>query len=201
MLYFSTVKPVVGPSLTDLDVIYTAFRKDDTETIMHLAYKLGVNCRVGLFNETLLHLAARNYKRSIVKQLLINFDNINVDARDVFGNTPLMSTVYCHFNRHRDQEATEIVQMLLNFGCNVDIRDNFGANVIQMAAKHGWYQIVRILMQHRYAKTYTFEDVCLAIYGAVDHQHSLVGNLLIDCVALELHEKMLDIIYGKRKRQ
>lgn len=79
---------------------------------------------------TPLHIAAREGKHKVVKEMLAEVDENAVDVRDASGSTPLMEAAKaCHV-------AT--VEALLTYGANADNADAEGMTALHWAADHDW---------------------------------------------------------------
>ncbi len=75
---------------------------------------------------TPLHWISRNESENSSKilSLLINNDNLNLNLKDIEGYTPLMRAV--------EFEKDDIVEALVKAGANVDIKNKYGKNAINI---------------------------------------------------------------------
>lgn len=95
------------------------------------------------YNKTALYFATENNREDIVKFLISK--NANTEIKDFFlGWTPIF--IACN------QGNFEIVEILLNANCRIDIFDNNGFLPIEIASLNGHLKIVEQLMSH-YLKT------------------------------------------------
>jgi ankyrin repeat protein len=72
----------------------------------------------GAHGYTLLHIACGDIANAEYCRMIINADNVNVDARNDRGETPLIAAI--------TTEQSESVQLLLDAGADVKIKDNEG---------------------------------------------------------------------------
>lgn len=66
-----------------------------------------------------MHIAVKNGHINIVKLLLQK--GANVDAKDATGLTPLLLAGY---NKQNQETFEDIIQILIEYGANVNVRNN-----------------------------------------------------------------------------
>jgi ankyrin repeat protein len=122
-------------------------------------------------------LEASEYGHIEIVRMLLQYENINVNALDQFGNTPLMlasmkdrrevvRVLLQHENINVNQKDAkvglcaiecasmsnniEIVKMLLkNENIDVNQQDNIGSTALMWTSFHGYKECVQMLLQHR----------------------------------------------------
>lgn len=77
------------------------------------------------------------------------------------------------------QGFTDIVNMLINMGCNVNIRDSFGRSAMYVAALHGHIATVKYLLQHRSDVLQCDRWGRSSLYIACEEGHAEVVQLLL----------------------
>lgn len=84
----------------------------------------------GAYGHTLLHIACGDSGNAEYCRMIINADNVNVDARNDRGETPLIAAI--------TTEQSESVQLLLDAGADVKIKDNSGLDAWDWVGGSGW---------------------------------------------------------------
>ncbi|XP_030630269.1 KN motif and ankyrin repeat domain-containing protein 2 [Chanos chanos] len=109
---------------------------EDIKVVQQLMQLGDVNARVGQVGQTALHLAVRHGRLPIVRLLLEQGANPNVQDRA--GTTPLI--IAC------DRGHTEIVKVLLqNADCDVNLTDKGGRSALSLATQASRTDIVDLL--------------------------------------------------------
>lgn len=80
-----------------------------------------------------LHYAAQDYSLDIAKFLLENGALVN--NQDENGNTPLFKAVF------NSKERGQMIHLLLEFGANKNLENNYGVSPFQLAKTIGNYDI------------------------------------------------------------
>ena len=109
-----------------------------TRTCIHLQ-PIMMNVNFGGRGETQLHHCARKGIISSVIRLL-SIRNINVNVKDVSGNTPLH---WAARNGH-----VEITRLLLQNGAEVNAKNNYGNTPLFCAAENGHIDILHLLVEN-----------------------------------------------------
>jgi hypothetical protein len=109
-----------------------------TRNCIHLQ-PIMMNVKFGRWGRTQLHHCAINGLTTSVKRLL-SIRNINVNVKDVYGETPLH---WAAKNGH-----VEIARVLLQNGAEVNVRNNYGNTPLHYAAIHGHVDILHLLVEN-----------------------------------------------------
>jgi hypothetical protein len=109
-----------------------------TRTCIHLQ-PIMMNVKLGRWGRTQLHFCARNGLTTSVKRLL-SIRNINVNVKDVNGETPLH---YAAANSH-----VEIARLLLQNGADVNAKDRWDRTPLHIAAFRGHVDILHLLVEN-----------------------------------------------------
>ena len=109
-----------------------------TRTCIHLQ-PIMMNVTLGRYGRTQLHHCVRNGLTYSVKRLL-SIRNINVNVKDVNGDTPLH---YAAANGH-----VEIARLLLQNGAEVNAKGNDGWTPLHFAAFQGHVDILHLLVEN-----------------------------------------------------
>ena len=98
-----------------------------------------MNVKLGRRGRTQLHHCAINRLTTSVKRLL-SIRNINVNVKDVNGETPLHFTAWIGH--------VGIARLLLQNGADVNVRDTDGFTPLHCAAIHGNVDILHLLVEN-----------------------------------------------------
>jgi hypothetical protein len=109
-----------------------------TRNCIHLQ-PIMMNVKMGDTGETQLHHCARNGLTTSVKRLL-SIRNINVNLKDISGDTPLHDAAY--------YGHIEITRLLLQNGAYVNVRNNHGWTPLHYAAFQGHVDILHFLVEN-----------------------------------------------------
>lgn len=90
---------------------------------------------------TPLHLAARTSSLECV-ELLLRDGNADPNAKDFDQRTPLHAAV------GKADSAFEIIELLISWGANVNVKDVYGFTPLHLAALDGLAQCVELLLYH-----------------------------------------------------
>ncbi len=113
-------------------------REGDVEKTKDLlsAERFNIN-RTNQYGETLLHVACRYGQLEIVKMLVDM--GATVSEKDQYGCTPALVAA--------KGNHSEVVLALVNeLGCDSNTEDGRGCTLLHEACRHGWLEIVRILI-------------------------------------------------------
>lgn len=106
--------------------LYEAVLNEDLQAVKTLLKDCDVNERDPSNGFTPLHYCAQNGLLSIA-ELLLSDDNICVDIKDAYGNTPLFKAVFF------SQGKTAMIKMLLAAGANPEEKNNSGVSPFALA--------------------------------------------------------------------
>lgn len=90
---------------------------------------------VNKYGKTAIISAVENSKGSV--ELLIN-SGANINARDIYGNTPLLVAIL--------KKDTATAALLLEKGANPNVKNNYGETPIMLAAKNNDIVLVKLLV-------------------------------------------------------
>ena len=124
-----------------------------------------MNVKMGRRGMTQLHHCAENGFTTSVKRLL-SIRNINVNVKDVSGDTPLH---YAARNGH-----IEISHLLLQNGAEVNVRSMWGRTPLHYAASQGHIDILHLLVENGADLEAQDDDGMRALHDAARY-----GNLPI----------------------
>jgi ankyrin repeat protein len=85
------------------------------------------------------------YKLEVVRLLLVAGANIDLQARQ--GSTALMLTFYSPSESSYEGPINELASLLLSFDPNLTLKDIFGRTALIEAAKAGYTEAVRLMIQ------------------------------------------------------
>ena len=101
------------------------------------------------FKSTPLHLAVfrENYEMA---KLFLNHDNININAEDNKGWTPLHLIADKKGSHEYLKKSTEIAELLLKYGANVDAvtKDEFETTPLHIAISSGNFGMIKLFLNH-----------------------------------------------------
>lgn len=117
---------------TSLHIACHRLNSEIVNLIVQHASDLNIQDKSGT---TALHIAVKGREISIIDTILMAKSDVNI--RDEMGQTPLFYAVEdCQIN---------IVKLLLNHNCDVTVINNDGNNVMQIASRKGYTDIVNML--------------------------------------------------------
>lgn len=100
------------------------------------------------------------------------FSRAKVDARDEYGDTPLITAVTCNW--------PEFVEILIDHGADVNAKNDGSEPALFLAAKRGCTQIARMLIEHGAAVNCSNKDYVTAAEIAAKEGHIELVKLLLD---------------------
>jgi hypothetical protein len=109
-----------------------------TRNCIHLQ-PIMMNVKLGRRGMTQLHHCAENGFTTSVKRLL-SIRNINVNVKDVYGETPLHDAAW--------KGHVEIARLLLENGAEVNVRDRWDRTPLHRAASQGNVNILHLLVEN-----------------------------------------------------
>jgi len=123
---------------------------------------------------TPLLYAVEERKASLVRELLQYPDRIDINGQSYMGNTALQ--LACMKN------LPDIVQLLLDAGCNINIRNNLGFNAFHIACLSADTDIVRIFIRRKDNFDINSTDNAgnNAFHLALEQNHVEVVRLLLE---------------------
>jgi len=77
---------------------------------------------------------------------VLRYTGVDYYMRRCRATTPLMHLAVTRTLLSADHDDSQLVHVLLDHGANVNIRDNYGATALQLAAQSGRSQIIRLLI-------------------------------------------------------
>jgi len=143
----------------------------------------------------IFHSAAANNKKDVFLEYGDVFEKYKNDA-DINGMTPM------HFAVQKGN--LEIVKILLKFGVNVNILDDFGKTPLRIAIQKGYLEIIKILLDAKASldnlpNLFVFTDLDVIKFilrtKKIDVNFKYpVGETLLHCAAKEGYLEMMDIL-------
>jgi ankyrin repeat protein len=120
--------------------------------------------------QTILHLAAIQANSYITKQIcsLTNIKPINVDLKDITGNTALHYAVV--------NQDSNIVEELFKLNASVDIQDEYTYKPLYYAVKHNAIEIAQLIIQKTTNYKSDIELFHLAAYNKAFNMLILLGK-------------------------
>ena len=106
--------------------LYEAVISEDLQAVKELLKACDVNEKDPSNGFTALHYCAQNGLLSIAR-LLLDDDNICIDSKDAYGNTPLFKAVFF------SQGKTDMIKMLLSAGADPEEKNNAGVSPVSLA--------------------------------------------------------------------
>jgi ankyrin repeat protein len=118
----------------NISIIEAVINNDinEVKTILSKGVNVNEHDKIGF---TALHYAAQNYLLEIATILLEG--NAEVDSKDIHGNTPLFKAVF------NSKGNGEMIKILLRFGANKDIKNNYGISPFELSKTIANYQITQ----------------------------------------------------------
>ena len=175
--------------------LYYAVNSCDKKTTKHL---LDMNVDVSFRDEygnTLLHIAINKKEKDIIKFFLEN-KKININERNQFGETPLISLSKCSFLNNE----VEIFKKILKNGGHINLTDNLGNSVLFYVVQNNQSDLIKWFIKKganvhiKNKKGYTALDYALEgkYYNSaeslcnfkceVGHKEKITSSLLQDLI-------------------
>ncbi|KAF5698450.1 ankyrin repeat-containing protein [Fusarium mundagurra] len=138
---------------------------------------------------TLLHIASKYGLTSLLKSLLLNTDEVTINARDQDRQTPLW--LAAKYGR------TEAVKLLLHTGkANIMARDEFGRTSLSRAAEEGHVDVAQLLCRENEAMVNAGDNYNrTALSLATENGHTAVTELLLDKNEIDVDAR--DVVHGQ----
>ncbi|MCY4320940.1 MAG: ankyrin repeat domain-containing protein [Bdellovibrionaceae bacterium] len=132
-------------------------------------------------NLPFLHVAVENGDNDLVKALIHNGENFNINALDKYGNTALHIAVWNGY--------INIVQILLKNKADVNIKGTLGT-ILHIAVQKKYYNIVKILLNHK-ATDVNLKDIndSTALIIAVIMGHNEIVQMLLNHKSTDVNLK------------
>lgn len=119
--------------------LYCALNQGD----LVIAKKLidaGADVNTKCYYETILHLAARRNKLSLMKKLVL-FPGVDLNVRDQYGKTPLHTAIASN------KDCLEVAKVLIGASeIDLNIKDNVGKTPLHRAVDKGNFELAKILI-------------------------------------------------------
>jgi hypothetical protein len=153
-----------------------------TRNCIHLQ-PIMMNVKMGRRGMTQLHHCAENGFTTSVKRLL-SIRNINVNVKDVSGDTPLH---YAARNGH-----IEISHLLLQNGAEVNVRSMWGRTPLHYAASQGHIDILHLLVENGADLEAQDDGGERVLYYAAYHRHLPFIQELISRYHVDINARRKD---------
>ncbi|XP_030765761.1 26S proteasome non-ATPase regulatory subunit 10-like [Sitophilus oryzae] len=149
----------------DLDKQFlTAVQRDDLHFVNYcIEIGIDVNC-VNENHQTALHLIAEKGNKCI-GTILLKAPNINIDAKDSMGDTPLMYAV--------SNDQLKFVKLLLKSKANPNMQNHFEKTPLHIAVSQGDANLVTALLD----------------YNANPNMQDAYGNTPLSLSTMEYHNE------------
>ncbi len=115
---------------------------------------------------------ASSWNNKKIVQLLLNFSNINVNIKNLEGDTPLHISVY--------HDHLDIVKLLLTKGANPNLANNNGVTPLHNAAFNSNLEIVKLLVDYGANINAENKDGIVALRDAVKNGHTKIVRFLLE---------------------
>lgn len=125
----------------------------------------------GVFNRTILHLAASLGCNQHIKRLLA-IPGIDVNAKDVFGQTCL------HFATQIGK--TDIIEDILKAGADTELLNDSGQSICHLAAIYGHYSLIELFIHKGLSLNTVDGQGRNCLHYAVMYRHPQVVNRLLN---------------------
>ncbi|TPX34169.1 hypothetical protein SmJEL517_g03159 [Synchytrium microbalum] len=145
-----------------------------------LQYGANVNAKDG-HRQTPLHCASRFGYTNILESLLA--EAADVDAKDENGWTALHHASAQPRDDRQDNRFA-LIDVLLQYGANIDARANDQMTPLHLAAKIGSERVVKLLLDKGASVLARAGDLITPLHLAASHGHAKVINVLADEGAL-----------------
>ncbi|XP_014294638.1 putative ankyrin repeat protein RF_0381 [Halyomorpha halys] len=168
-----------------MNTLYTALKLganlEGIKLMLHDINDLNVgfsyNCR-----SVLHHAVSSNCELVVVEQLIKNGANIN--ARDIFGTTPLHLAVTCN-------KASEFVPKLLALGADVNARNQSGETPLYLAVKQfKKFDVIKILLEFGADTEYVYDDFLTAL-GLFLEKSAVLGTVVLATSCAKIFIKII----------
>lgn len=123
------------------------------------------------YYEKLMHKYAYYGDISGVTHVFDNCKDINVDAKDLYGRTALMTAVYMGYD--------SMCSLLFSYNAEVNAQDNAGNSALMLASVNGSEAMVNLLLSNEADPNLKNQDDETALMAAAQFGHEEVIKLLI----------------------
>jgi ankyrin repeat protein len=136
----------------------------------------GANLHVrGVFENAPLHAAAISGNFEVVR-ILIEYDPVDIEARDESGSTPLLWASRSHY-----ANDGSVLRLLLEHGADVNAQNQIGLAPLHWASLNGALEGVRLLLE----------------YGADVEADCKDGKTALQCAAENGHDEVVELLRGQ----
>ena len=121
-----------------------------------------------------LHAAAGSWNLEVVR-ILVEYDLVDINAKDKGGWTPLH---WASRRGDRHFKAGSVVRFLLEHGADVNVQNKSGVTPLHTASSGGALEVVRLLLEHGADVEARHEDGRTALQFAAENGNDSVVKLL-----------------------
>jgi ankyrin repeat protein len=119
----------------------------------------------------LSHAAEEGYENIV--EMLLTIDNIDIEARDAHGQTPLLYAISAN--------SIAIVKRLLEAGANINSKDHMRVTPLALAVEEGHEAIVELLLSTKDCDAYRSDPKAGTLVSLARQQgHETIVQLLLD---------------------
>lgn len=148
--------------------LFTASNKGHTSVVEFLLDRGADANQSDNFGGTPFYLACRNNSLDIAKLLLDKQNESTINCQNQAGNSPL---IIASLKKH-----VEIVKLLLENNCDINLRNNKQFSALDMACTRGNRKIISLFLNKKNIQTSSIQK---AINEAVAHGNSEIVNMLL----------------------
>lgn len=132
-----------GASITDLDkngtsAVALAMSNNDRELVDYL-FSIGAKVEGNLFDEPILNMLIKDSAYDMFMQA-VNKADTNLETRDSFGNTPLLTAA------EKETNANPYAIELIKRGVDVNAQNNAGLTVLMMAYQNENFELFKTVL-------------------------------------------------------
>lgn len=122
----------------DTTPIQSAIQQSNSDLVKLLLENKADIQQVNKYGNSLLHLAVEANNLYIAKLLINHTVNIDVDVKNLLGNTPIQSAI--------KKSKSDLVQLLLESKADIQQVNEFGENLLHLAVKSNNLNIAKLLI-------------------------------------------------------